>query len=121
MQISVPAIPGSIDILRSVAAAVAGHTPLGYDRVDDLRLAVSEGAARLIRASAERGTILASVTVDAATIGVELSLRDAAVEPWPIGPEVDPFSWIVIQTLTDEASESLAGSDPSIRFTVTMP
>jgi serine/threonine-protein kinase RsbW len=112
--INVPATPGSIDILRSVTAVIAGHTSLGFDRVDDLRLAVSEGAGRLIRASEHRGSIRVSFSVDDGGLAIHLALRDATVPRWPLGPDVDPLSWIVIETLTDEAEESVDGTDPSI-------
>jgi serine/threonine-protein kinase RsbW len=114
MWVSVPAAPASIDILRSVTAVVAGHTQLGFDRVDDLRLAVSEGAGRLIRAGEQRGSLHAAFTVDGAGVAIELTLRGATVPGWPIGPDVDALSWVVIDTLTDDATESLIGEDPCI-------
>jgi len=114
MWISVPALPASIDVLRSVTAVVAGHTPLGIDRVDDLRLAVSEGAGRLIRASEQRGSLRASFTTDDAGLHIRLALQDATVARWPLGPDADPLSWIVIETLTDGAEEALDGNDPCI-------
>jgi hypothetical protein len=121
MWISVPAIAASIDVLRSVTAAVAGHTSLGIDRVDDLRLAVSEGAGRLIRASEERGSLRAAIASDDAGVHIQLALREATVPRWPLGPDEDPLSWIVIETLTDAAEEALDEGDPSIglhvRFT----
>lgn len=118
MWVSVPATPASIDILRSVTAVVAGHTTLGYDRVDDLRLAVSEGAGRLIRAGESHGSLRASFSVDGGGIGVELTLRGASVPGWPVGPGVDALSWVVIETLADDATESLVGEDPCIGLRV---
>jgi serine/threonine-protein kinase RsbW len=114
MWVSVPATAASIDILRSVTAVVAGHTALGFDRVDDLRLAVSEGAGRLIRAGESRGSLRASFSVDDGGVGVELTLRGANVPSWPIGPGVDALSWVVIDTLADDATESLADEHPCI-------
>ncbi len=114
MWISVPARPMSIDVLRSVTAVVAGHTPLGIDRVDDLRLAVSESAGRLIRAGEQQGSLRASFAVDPAGLHIQLALRDASIPQWPLGPDADPLSWIVIETLTDTAEEALDGEDPCI-------
>jgi hypothetical protein len=104
----------SIDVLRSVTAVVAGHTPLGIDRVDDLRLAVSESAGRLIRAGEQQGSLRASFAVDPAGLHVQLALRNASIPQWPLGPDTDPLSWIVIETLTDTAEEALDGEDPCI-------
>jgi len=114
MWISVPATAPSIDVLRSVTAVVAGHTTLGIDRVDDLRLAVSEAAGRLIRASEQRGTLRASFAERDGGLHLQITLRDGAAPQWPPAATADPLSWIVIDTLTDAAEESLDGDDPSI-------
>jgi hypothetical protein len=114
MWIRVPATAASIDVLRSVTAVVAGHTSLGIDRVDDLRLAVSEGAGRLIRAGEQQGTLRATFAADDGALHVRLTLCEGVGGRWPIGPDTDPLSWIVIDTLTDAAEESLDGDDPSI-------
>jgi hypothetical protein len=114
MWISVPATAASIDVLRSVTAVVAGHTTLGIDRVDDLRLAVSEAAGRLIRASEQRGTLRATFAERDDGLDLQLTLHDGSTPGWPLGSDADPLSWIVIDTLTDDAKESLDGGDPSI-------
>ena len=114
MWISVPATAPSIDVLRSVTAVVAGHTTLGIDRVDDLRLAVSEAAGRLIRASEQRGTLRASFAERDGSLHLQITLRDGDAPRWPLDAEADPLSWIVIDTLTDASEESLDGDDPSI-------
>ena len=120
MWISVPATAGSIDVLRSVTAVVAGHTTLGIDRVDDLRLAVSEAAGRLIRASDQRGALRATFDERDDGLHIRLTLRDADMPRWPLGSDADPLSWIVIDTLTDAAEESLDGDDPSIGLQVSL-
>jgi serine/threonine-protein kinase RsbW len=114
MWISVPATAASIDVLRSVTAVVAGHTILGIDRVDDLRLAVSEAAGRLIRAAEQRGTLRATFAERDGGLDLQLTLRDGATPSWPLGADADPLSWIVIDTLTDDASESLDDGEPCI-------
>jgi hypothetical protein len=95
VSVTVPASPNAIDVLRSVAGVVAGRTPMGFDRVDDLRLAVSEAA--------EEGGVRVDLTLPAAEIG-----------RWPIGPNIDAFSWIVIDTLADGATESMTDDGPCI-------
>jgi hypothetical protein len=120
MWISVPAAAASIDVLRSVTAVVAGHTTLGIDRVDDLRLAVSEGAGRLIRASEQRGSLRATFAADRAAVHVHLTLRDVSVPTWPLGADADALSWIVIATLTDAAEEVFDDGEPCIGLHMTL-
>jgi hypothetical protein len=116
----VPATPSSIDVLRSVAGVVAGHTSMGFDRVDDLRLAVSEAAGRLIQASGSEGTIRQVVAVDDAMVRIDLTMPTTAIGRWPIGPDIDAFSWVVIDTLADDAAESMTDDGPCIglRFAI---
>jgi hypothetical protein len=114
VSVTVPATPNAIDILRSVAGVVAGHTPLGFDRVDDLRLAVSEAAGRLIQASGAEGTIREVVMVEDTSVRVNLTMPTTAIGRWPIGPDIDAFSWVVIDTLADEAVESMTDDGPCI-------
>ena len=114
VSVTVPATPNAIDILRSVAGVVAGRTPLGFDRVDDLRLAVSEAAGRLIQASGSQGTIRQVITVEGDTVRVDLTMPTTAIGRWPIGPDIDAFSWVVIDTLADEAGESMTDDGPCI-------
>jgi hypothetical protein len=120
VTVIVPAAPSSIDVLRSVAGVVAGHTSMGFDRVDDLRLAVSEAAGRLIQASGSEGTIRQVVAVEDATVRVDLTMPTTTIGRWPIGPNIDAFSWVVIDTLADDAAESMTDDGPCIglRFAI---
>ena len=87
---------------------------MGFDRVDDLRLAVSEAAGRLIQASGSQGTIRQVITVEGDTVRVDLTMPTTAIGRWPIGPDIDAFSWVVIDTLADEAGESMTDDGPCI-------
>src|SRR5262245_62737542 len=79
VSVTVPATPNAIDVLRSVAGVVAGRTPMGFDRVDDLRLAVSEAAGRLIQAAGGVGTIREVVAIDHASVRIDLTMPDAEI------------------------------------------
>lgn len=114
VSVTVPATPNAIDVLRSVAGVVAGRTPMGFDRVDDLRLAVSEAAGRLIQAAGATGTIREEIAVEDSTVRIDLTLPAAEIGRWPIGPNIDAFSWVVIDTLADGAAESMTDEGPCI-------
>ncbi len=114
VSVTVPASPNAIDVLRSVAGVVAGRTPMGFDRVDDLRLAVSEAAGRLIQAAGAMGTIREDIAVEDGGVRVDLTLPAAEIGRWPIGPNIDAFSWVVIDTLADAATESMTDDGPCI-------
>jgi hypothetical protein len=114
VSVTVPANPNAIDVLRSVAGVVAGRTPMGFDRVDDLRLAVSEAAGRLIQAAGAVGTIREVVVVEDGGVRIDLTMPGAEIGRWPIGPNIDAFSWVVIDTLADAATESMTDHGPCI-------
>jgi anti-sigma regulatory factor (Ser/Thr protein kinase) len=114
VSVSVPATPNAIDVLRSVAGVVAGRTPMGFDRVDDLRLAVTEAAGRLIQAAGSTGTIREVVSIEDGAVRIDLTMPEADIGRWPIGPNIDAFSWVVIDTLADHAAESMTDDGPCI-------
>jgi hypothetical protein len=114
VSVTVPATPNAIDVVRSVAGVVAGRTPMGFDRVDDLRLAVSEAAGRLIQAAGAVGTLREVIAVEDGSVCIDLTLPSADVGRWPVGPNIDAFSWVVIDTLADTATESMTDDGPSI-------
>ena len=114
VSVTVPAHPNAIDVLRSVAGVVAGRTPMGFDRVDDLRLAVSEAAGRLIQAAGAMSTIHEVIAVEDGGVRIDLTLPAADIGRWPIGPNIDAFSWVVIDALADTATESMTDDGPRI-------
>jgi len=114
VSVSVPATPNAIDVLRSVAGVAAGRTPMGFDRVDDLRLAVTEAAGRLIQAAGATGTIREVVSIEDGAVRIDLTMPEADIGRWPIGPNIDAFSWVVIDTLADHAAESMTDDGPCI-------
>ena len=87
---------------------------MGFDRVDDLRLAVSEAAGRLIQAGGTMGTIREVVVVEDGAVQIDLTLPAADIGRWPIGPNIDAFSWVVIDTLADDAAERMTDDGPCI-------
>jgi len=114
VSVSVPATPNAIDVLRSVAGVVAGRTPMGFDRVDDLRLAVTEAAGRLIQAAGATGTIREVVSIEDGAVRIDLTMPEADIGRWPIGPNIDAFSGVAIATHDDHAAESMTDDGPCI-------
>jgi hypothetical protein len=41
-------------------------------------------------------------------------MPEADIGRWPIGPNIDAFSWVVIDTLADHAAESMTDDGPCI-------
>ena len=100
VNLSVPADPGSISVVRAVVASVASKLDLPYDSVDDLRIAAAEAAALLLSDRTEGARLC--VDLDPSEAGLRLTI-------WVDGSMADlsdreGLAWRVIEGLSDEAS-----------------
>lgn len=111
---SVPADPTFVHVLRTVAAAVAGRTPLLLDDVEDLRLAVDEACAQLLAlgSGAELRLVIHGED-DALRFAVS---ADAQAEPWPPEGLTDALSWKILSVLADGVWFERSDGRPSIEF-----
>lgn len=115
VTVSVPAHPEYVHVLRAVVASVASRARITLDGVDDLRLAVTEAAARLlaIRAGLTTLTLEARVLDDR----VELAVRaDAPVAEWPPPGFEQTLAWTVMTALVDAIRPELSGDGPALRL-----
>ncbi|WCO66496.1 ATP-binding protein [Iamia majanohamensis] len=99
VRLRVPAEPEYLALVRMVVAGTARIDPLLDDeRVDDLRVIVSEACTNAIEASARRGE-------DASTIEVQVRLTPSRVEVVidDVGGGFDPDQLDVLPPVTDPA------------------
>jgi serine/threonine-protein kinase RsbW len=113
IALSVPADAGYFHVLRSVTAGVAARLEIGFDDVDDLRIAVTEACNRLLAlgTGAHRLLLGLSPSDQGLTVVVEV---DAELAEWPFAGSHETLSWQVISGLVDEAHEELHGGRPTI-------
>jgi serine/threonine-protein kinase RsbW len=116
ISLSVPAEAGYLNVLRSVTAGVAARLEIGFDDVDDLRIAVTEACNRLLSLGAEGRslTIGLSPSDEGLTVAVEI---DAELTEWPFAGSHETLAWRVISGLVDEANEELRDGRPTIVLT----
>lgn len=113
--VSVPASPEYVNLIRAVTASVAARVPLSFDAIEDLKLAVDEGCARLLTVRAARRMQLRLTESD---YGLEAVVSiDAGVGPWPPPNIEETFSWRVLSALVDTVALDLDGGAPSVRMT----
>lgn len=112
----VSATPGSVQVLRNVAAGVAARLDMPIDQIEEIRLAVTE-AASLLLDEAEATVLRMIIGRDPEVVDVTLS-SDGRADPWPSDRALASWPWLVIKGLTDEIQAELRdGDSPSIRFT----
>ena len=114
--VSVPALPGYVNLIRAVTASVASRVPLSFDAIEDLKLAVDEGCARLLAVSRAATRLQLRLTTSDEGLEAAVSI-DAEVGPWPPPNIEETFSWRVLSALVDSVALDLDGGAPSVRMT----
>jgi serine/threonine-protein kinase RsbW len=108
-----------IATIRTVAADLAARADFDLDSIDDLRMAVDDLCAMLVRIAPSDATLRCRFTADPERIEVA---ADVDVEDGTEPPLTRSFSWRVLECLADEVSaEALPrelGQRGRIRITV---
>lgn len=94
----VPPTPGHLALLRTAVGGFAARDHFTLDQVDDLRMAVEEGAVQLLRHV--QGDHI-SLEVRATDLGVEVRLYGPVPGSDPVIDE-SSFSWTILRALADD-------------------
>ena len=70
--LTLPAAPEFVRLARLTCAGLATRIGMGYDEVEDLRIAVGEACSLLIGAGARKGTLTLAFGLDADAVGVTI-------------------------------------------------
>jgi serine/threonine-protein kinase RsbW len=99
----------AIPTIRMVAADLAARADFDLDSVDDLRMAVEEACALLVRIAARNARLSCTFTVrpDRVELAVEVDVDEAADLPTP-----GSFGWRVLNCLADEVSALVLPAEP---------
>jgi serine/threonine-protein kinase RsbW len=71
--LTLPAAPEFVRLARLTCAGLATRIGMGYDEVEDLRIAVGEACSLLIGAGARKGTLTLAFGLDADAVGVTIT------------------------------------------------
>ncbi len=115
VQLSVPADPSYVLMLRTVVASLAARRDFTLDEIDDLRIAVDEAGALLLPHASPGSQLSAVFDGSAVNLRVEVAV---SVAPGA-APELDrtSFGWLVLAALTD--SIVLGATDQRLSLTLT--
>lgn len=101
IELHTTASPIVIPTIRMVAADLAARADFDLDSIDDLRMAVDDVCALLVRMAAVNATLSCRFTVRAAQIELAAEVdADDLADPLP----TRSFSWRVLESLADEVS-----------------
>ena len=113
VELRTPASTAVIPTIRMVAADLAARADFDLDSIDDLRMAVDDACAMLVRIAAHSAALSCRFTVRSERIEVTAQVDvDDATDALPTGS----FSWRVLDCLADEVSAiSLPPAGPGQR------
>lgn len=95
VELSVPAEPAYVAIVRTATAGLAARVDLTLDRIEDLRIAVDEACALLVSDATAGAALNCTFTLDDHALQVEV-----AGPPHPLPPATS-FAWAVLSALVD--------------------
>lgn len=97
VYLRIPVDAGYLSLLRTLVGGCAGRENLTLDQIDDLRMAVDEAAAQLLRqATGDSLELAVTATPEALEIRVSATTAPATVI------DRGSFSWTILQALADE-------------------
>lgn len=115
ITVSTPARGEYVHVLRTVAAGVGASLDLSIDEIEDLRLAVDEACAHLLKLDPDATALRLQMEQDLAAVVVTIGL----VSPANDGPTptTDQFlTWHILAALTEGAEAVREEYGPAIRF-----
>ncbi len=107
VELRVPADGAYVSVLRSTTTALAARLEFTIDDLEDLRIAVGEAAALVVREADEAAVLTCTFHLRLREVVVTLTVPSAA----PAAPDDQSFAWQVLTTLATGAEvEAAAGS-----------
>jgi serine/threonine-protein kinase RsbW len=118
VELTVPADPAYVSVLRTVTAALAARRDFTIEEIDDLRIAVDEASALLLPRATSTSQLSASFA--GASDSLRITVTISAATPGP-EDDIDPtaFAWMVLAALTDDVSTRLSDGTLSVTLSKT--
>lgn len=105
VELTVPADPAYLAVLRTASAGLAARMDLTLDEIEDLRIAVDEACALLLRPAPGTGADAREADGDVLTATFTISadvLEVRVAGPGRSLPERSSFAWAVLEALAGE-------------------
>ena len=126
LRLEVPAVPAYVGLTRTIVTNLAASLPgIDDDRLDDLRIAVSEACTSAIEAHepGEDDLVVVECEVDDDALYVQIDDRADPADRQALAQEDEPegergWGLQLIRALVDDATFHFAGQRTSVRLTV---
>ncbi|MGW5644342.1 ATP-binding protein [Saccharopolyspora sp. NPDC003752] len=118
VEVRAAARPGSLTVMRVVAADIAMRADFDVDAIADVRLAVEEACASLVKLAAPEEPLVCRFRTDDCRMAVTAEVTSAH----PVGPSTATLSWRVLTALADSVTSEVlrpAHCRPLVRIEMT--
>ena len=105
IQLTVPAAPEFVRLARLTAAGLATRIGMGYDEVEDLRIAVGEACSLLIGTGTRKGTLVLAFTVGTDQVTIDVT---GDFDGQPGEPVDSALSDQILEAVVDEHGVDVA-------------
>lgn len=112
--LTVPADGAYLGVLRTAAAGLAARLQFTLDEIEDLRIAVDEACAMLIRLAPPAAVLRCRFALAGDELGVEVAVPAA---PAAAPPATSSFAWKVLTSLAVSPSARYADQTATIALT----
>lgn len=111
VELSVPADPAYLAVLRTASAGLAARLDLTLDEIEDLRIAVDEACALLIAGhDSGRDNLTAVFDLDGGALDVHVTGPATSL------PDPGSFAWAVLEALVGEVETGPQGGGSFVRL-----
>jgi serine/threonine-protein kinase RsbW len=119
VTVTVPARPDYVRVLRAVAASVGARLDFTYDRIEDLKLAVTEACATLLSLPGPaRIMVLRLGSADERITALVCTDAELGLSAWPPPDVENTLAWRVLAGLAAEADFQMSEEGPAVRLAV---
>lgn len=112
--LTVPADGAYLGVLRTAAAGLAARLHFALDEIEDLRIAVDEACAMLIRIAAPAAPLRCTFALAGDELGVQVAVPAA---PGATPPATSSFAWKVLTALASATTAAVVDQHATIALT----
>ena len=109
VSVRLPAVSAYLSVLRTATAGLAARLDFTLDQIEDLRIAVDEACAMILRHAVPGTDLRAEFELS----GEEMTVRVEVTTLGAVSPDREGFAWMVLTALADEV-EAIGGEGDSM-------
>ncbi|ETK32004.1 anti-sigma factor [Microbispora sp. ATCC PTA-5024] len=107
MSVRLPAVSAYLSVLRTATAGLAARLDFTLDQIEDLRIAVDEACAMLLRHAVPGTDLLAEFELTGQEMTVRVEVNTLGVS----SPNREDFAWMVLTALADDVDATSEHAD----------